>query len=58
MGLLLGIVGDMLVSYWMEFIKGVRAGLDIPLWIWALGTTVAFLVVLYLIRLFYKESIR
>lgn len=51
-GLLLGIIGNLFVSSWMEFIKGVRA--DIPLWVWALATVVNFLVVLWLTWLFSK----
>ena len=54
MGLVLGIVGNMFVSYWMEYLKG----FGIPLWGWGLGTATAYLGILYLIWRLDRESRR
>ena len=54
MGLLLGIVGNMLVSYFMEYLKA----LGMPSWGWALGVISAFVVVLCLVWQLDRESKR
>lgn len=54
MGLLLGIVGNMLVSYFMEYLKT----LGMPSWGWALGVISAFVVVLCLVWQLDRESRR
>jgi hypothetical protein len=54
MGLILGILGNVLVSYWMEYLKA----FSIPLWLWALGTAFAFLAVFGLIWRLDRESRR
>ena len=54
MGLILGILGNMLVSYWMEYLKAY----NMPSWLWAFGTANVCLAVWYLIRKMEKESRR
>lgn len=44
MGLLLGVFGNLLVSYWMEYLKA----LGMPSWGWALGLISVFVVVSFL----------
>jgi cytochrome c-type biogenesis protein CcmH/NrfF len=51
MGLLLGIIGNLFVSYFMEAL----GFLDIPFWGWALGATAAFLGILVLVWKMNKE---
>ena len=54
MGLMLGILGNTLVSYWMECLKA----FDVPFWLWAFGTANVCLAIWYLIRKMEKESRR
>jgi len=51
MGLILGIFGNMFVSYLMECLKGY----SIPFWGWTLGTVASYLGILLLLWLLERE---
>jgi hypothetical protein len=54
MGLLLGIIGNILISYWMEYLKA----LGMPSWGWSLGLISVLVVVSCLIWWLDRESKR